>query len=67
MEEEEDLDDTPSCSLVEALDKQSLFINTIVAQEAAQLVWDLTQKERLEYTASFINLKKLTPIRRILL
>lgn len=67
MEENEKLDDTPSCSLAEALDKQDLFINSFIALSAAQMVWDLTQKDKMDYSAVFINLKKQVPIRRALL
>jgi PRTRC genetic system ThiF family protein len=65
MEKDEILDDTPSCSLAEALEKQDLFINTFVAITAAQLVWDLTQLDELNWRGAFINLKKQIPIRRI--
>lgn len=67
MEKNEVLDDTPSCSLAEALDKQDLFINPYVALAAGEMVWDLTQQSTIEYNAVFINLKKQIPIRRAMI
>ena len=34
-------DDTPSCSLAEALEKQDLFINSTLAQMGSSLLWSL--------------------------
>jgi hypothetical protein len=34
-------DDTPSCSLAEALEKQDLFINSVLAQMGSSLLWNL--------------------------
>lgn len=62
---DENKDDTPSCSLAEALGKQDLFINSMVALTTAQLVWDITQKPEINWRGAFINLNKQTPIRRI--
>lgn len=67
MEADEKLDDAPSCSLSEALYRQDLFINSFVALSASQMVWDLVQKETMDYNAIFINLKKQVPVRRALL
>jgi PRTRC genetic system ThiF family protein len=65
MEADELKDDTPSCSLAEALDKQDLFINSEVALVTAQLVWDMLQKQEINWRGAFINLTKATPVRRM--
>lgn len=61
----EDKDNTPSCSLAEALDKQSLFINTTVSDFAANLLWMLFTEGGLDTQGAFINLKRMmvTPLR----
>jgi len=61
----EDKDNTPSCSLAEALEKQSLFINTTVSDFAANLLWMLFTDGRLDTQGAFINLKRMmvTPLR----
>jgi PRTRC genetic system ThiF family protein len=61
----EEEDDTPSCSLAEALDKQSLFINTTVSDIAANLLWLLFTQGGLDTHGAFINLKRVmvTPLR----
>lgn len=58
-------DDTPSCSLAEALDKQSLFINTTVSDFAGNLLWQLFTQGGLDTQGVFINLKRsmVTPLR----
>lgn len=48
--------DTPSCSLAEALQKQDLFINTIVADYACQMVWKLFNNHILNMQGYYINL-----------
>ena len=50
-------DNTPSCSLAEALGEQELFINQTVANSALQLLWSLFRHGGLDYCGSFINLK----------
>lgn len=50
-------DDMPSCSLAEALEKQSLFINPAVAVHAMNLLWLLFTKGELEFHGAFINLE----------
>lgn len=61
----EDQDNTPSCSLAEALEKQSLYINTTVSDFAANLLWMLFTDGRLDTQGAFINLKRMmvTPLR----
>lgn len=50
-------DDKPSCSVAEALQKQSLPINNAMAQEIFNLMWMLLRHGRLEYSGRFVNLK----------
>lgn len=49
-------DDLPSCSLAEALEKQSLFINSAVSMFASNLLWQLFTKGEIEYHGAFVNL-----------
>ena len=49
-------DDLPSCSLAEALEKQSLFINPGVCLFASNLLWQLFTKGELTNHGAFINL-----------
>lgn len=53
-------DDTPSCSLAEALEKQSLYINTTVSDFASQLLWMLLTEGQLEVHGAFVNLKRMS-------
>jgi PRTRC genetic system ThiF family protein len=41
LSQSEATDDTPSCSLAEALGKQDLFINSALAEAGASLLWQL--------------------------
>ncbi|NEX60112.1 PRTRC system ThiF family protein [Noviherbaspirillum galbum] len=50
-------DDAPSCSLAEALEKQSLFINTAMAMQACQLLFELFRHGRITHHGLFMNLK----------
>lgn len=50
-------DDTPSCSLAEALEKQSLFINPSMAMVAGNLLWELFTTGELRVHGAFVNLK----------
>ena len=61
----EDKDNTPSCSLAEALEKQSLYINPTVSDFAANLLWKLFTEGRLDTQGVFINLNRMmvTPLR----
>lgn len=53
-------DDLPSCSLAEALQKQSLFINPAVSLFAANILWQLFTKGEIENHGAFINLDYMT-------
>ena len=50
-------DDTPSCSLAEALAKQDLFINSALANCGASLLWQLFREGILFYRGFFLNLQ----------
>ena len=50
-------DDTPSCSLAEALEKQDFFINSTLAQMGSSLLWSLFRNGLIENRGFFLNLK----------
>lgn len=50
-------DDTPTCSLAEALEKQDLYINSALAQMGCSLLWNLFRNGRTFYRGLFLNLK----------
>lgn len=50
-------DDTPSCSLAEALEKQSLFINKALATHGINLLAKLLTKGEIETHGLFLNLE----------
>lgn len=49
-------DDTPSCSLAEALEKQELFINPALAQMGCSLLWSLFRNGMTATRGLFLNL-----------
>jgi PRTRC genetic system ThiF family protein len=49
-------DDAPSCSVAEALDRQSLFINRVVASHALALLFELLGRGSIGHAGAFINL-----------
>ena len=53
----EEEDNTPSCSLAEALEKQDLFINSTLAQMGSSLLWSLFRNGLIENRGFFLNLK----------
>ena len=55
--EAEGEDDTPSCSLAEALEKQSLFINRGMALYGLNLLGDLFRYGKIDYHGVFVNMK----------
>ena len=57
LKKSEAQDDTPSCSLAEALEKQDLFINSSLAQMGCSLLWNLFRYGMTEYRGFFHNLK----------
>lgn len=50
-------DDTPSCSLAEALEKQSLYVNQAVSVQGMNLLWNLFTKGSITVHGAFINLE----------
>ena len=50
-------DDTPSCSLAEALEKQDLFINSSLVQMGCSLLWGMFRNGLTLYRGFFHNLK----------
>ncbi|MGH2666731.1 PRTRC system ThiF family protein [Flavobacterium sp.] len=57
LKQSEEQDDTPSCSLAEALEKQDLFINSALAQMGCSLLWTLFRNGMTENRGFFLNLK----------
>lgn len=53
----DDVDDGPSCSLAEALEKQSLFVNLTMANAATSLLWELLRYGQISHHGQFINIK----------
>lgn len=49
-------DDAPSCSVAEALERQSLFINRVIASNALALLFDLLGRGSIGHAGAFINL-----------
>jgi len=47
---------TPSCSLAEALDKQDLFINSVLAQMGCSLLWQCFRQGLTTQRGVFLNL-----------
>lgn len=57
LKQSETEDDTPSCSLTEALGKQDLYINSTLAQMGCSLLWNLFRDGLTENRVFFLNLK----------
>lgn len=57
LKQSEQDDDTPSCSLADALQKQDLYINSTLAQMGSSLLWSLFRKGMTPYRGFFLNLK----------
>lgn len=56
LKQSEATDNTPSCSLAEALDKQDLYINSSLAQMGCSLLWGLFRHGMTENRGFFHNL-----------
>jgi len=56
-------DNTPSCSLAEALSKQELYINSAVANACSQMLWGMFRHGGLDYRGVFINLDGTQEVR----
>lgn len=50
-------DDTPSCSLADALKKQDLYINSALTQMGCSLLWSLFRYGKTQYRGFFLNLE----------
>lgn len=50
-------DDTPSCGLAEALERQELFINQAIVTPALGILWEFFRHGRLSWCGAFVNLK----------
>ncbi|MBU1247126.1 MAG: PRTRC system ThiF family protein [Proteobacteria bacterium] len=63
--ERDDLDDTPSCSLADALKKQDLFVNRIMADFGLNIVWRMFRQGYTEVQGAFVGLESLvsSPLR----
>lgn len=57
LKQSEEQNDTPSCSLAEALEKQDLYINSVLAQMGSSLLWNLFRNGLTENRGFFLNLK----------
>ncbi len=57
LKQSEQTDDTPSCSLAEALEKQDLYINATLAQMGCSLLWSMFRYGMTENMGFFLNLK----------
>lgn len=57
LKQSESEDNTPSCSLPEALTKQDLFINSSLVQMGCSLLWNLFRYGMTPYRGFFHNLK----------
>ena len=49
-------EDAPSCSVAEALERQSLFVNRVLASHALALLFDLLGRGSIGHSGAFINL-----------
>lgn len=52
-------DQGPSCSIAEALSKQDLFINPIIAGMAGNLLWKMFRETKLFCNGIFVNLETM--------
>lgn len=52
-----DEDNGPSCSMAEALNKQDLFINSLLAQLGCNLLWKLIKEGMITHHGCFVNIE----------
>jgi len=57
MDEGFDETEEPSCSMVDALKKQSLFVNRTVSAYALDLLWELIKEGTVENQGVYFNLR----------
>ncbi|SOD17779.1 PRTRC system ThiF family protein [Pedobacter xixiisoli] len=60
LRKSEETDNTPSCSLSEALQQQDLYINSTLAQMGCSLLWNLFRNGFTENRGFFLNLKEFS-------
>ena len=54
-----EVDSGPSCSLAEALGKQDLFINSMLAQIGCEILWRMLKEGRTFHRGAYLNLDTL--------
>jgi len=52
-------DTSPSCSTLESLGRQDLFINKIIASYATHMLWQLLKDFAIDYRGIYINLESM--------
>lgn len=60
LNDSEQADDSPSCSLAEALTRQDLFINPAIATMGTSLLWKTFRSGMISVRGFFLNLKDFT-------
>ena len=60
MDENFDETNEPSCSMVDALTKQSLFVNRMVSAYALDLLWELIREGKVDNQGCYFNLRSRT-------
>lgn len=53
-------DDSPSCSALDALKKQDLFVGRMVSTHALDLLWQLLRDRQLTHHARYFDLRQVT-------
>jgi len=56
---EDDKVEQPSCSMRESLNKQSLFINSTLAELGLAMLWELLNNYRISYHGVYLNLNSM--------
>lgn len=57
--EDDPNDLTPSCSAMESLNRQDLFVNKIIASYATHMLWQLLKDFQIDYRGMYINLESM--------
>ena len=52
----QDTDSGPSCSMAESLGRQDLFVNSVLTQTAASLLWSLLTDAAIDTRGFYMNL-----------
>ena len=56
---EDDNIDAPSCSMQQSLNRQSLFINSTLAELGLAMLWELFSEFRISYHGIYLNLRDM--------